>query len=177
MTGQNVLLAVLVHLLASSLPSDASAQNAAAPRVDSGLDRAVTRISSDVPRSVRLVSHRIGRVKGDRVYLRGDSLLVLSARQSRAVALEDIDSLWVQRGSAARMLGIAAAVPCAVYGGLLGAFLATDPDNLGRPGRGPAGALTVGALGGVICGSLGAAIGSSFKRWRLEYARPPEAAA
>ncbi len=176
MTGQDVLLAVLVLLIADFLPSGASAQNAVAPRWDSGLNRVVARISSDVPRSVRLVSHRIGRVKGDRAYLRGDSLLVLSARESRAVALVDIDSLWVQRGSAAHMLGIVAAVPCAVYGGLLGAFLATDPDNLGRPGRGPAGALTVGALGGVICGSLGAGIGSLIKRWRLEYARPPEAA-
>jgi hypothetical protein len=83
----------------------------------------------------------------------------------------DVDSLWVQRGTAARTVGILTAVPCAVFGALVGEFIATDPDSNGSPGRGPLGALIGAVLFGAPCGGLGAVIGSFFPRWRLEYAR------
>ncbi len=142
-----------------------------ASTADSSLQVLIARISGGFPLAVRLSSRATGRVQGNRLQLNGDSVVVVGERGPRALALTEVDSLWVKR-NASLILGIVAAVPCAVYGGLVGAFLATDPDSNGRAGRGPVGALTGGAVGGFACGLLGVGIGSLFKRWRLEYARP-----
>ena len=170
MPRQGVLLSILVLFFADAVPTPARAQIAAGRREFPSVHRVLTRIGDDSPRTVRLAGRTIGRVDGNRMRLRGDSLVLSTANGSRVVALAEVDSLWVQR-SAARPLAIIAAVPCALYGALLGEFLATDPDSNGRPGRGTAGALRGGAVGGIICGSLGAGIGSLIKRWRLEYVR------
>jgi hypothetical protein len=123
---------------------------------------------------MRLVSQRTGRLRGDALLLKGDSVVLVSDRASRTFALQEIDSLWVSHGNASRIVGIVTAVPCAIYGGLVGAFLATDPDSNGRPGRGPLGATIGGAAGGFACGLPGFGVGSLIKRWRLEYTRPSE---
>jgi hypothetical protein len=123
---------------------------------------------------MRLVSQRTGRLRGDALLLKGDSVVLVSDRASRTFALQEIDSLWVSHGNASRIVGIVTAVPCAIYGGLVGAFLATDPDSNGRPGRGPLGATIGGATGAFACGLPGFGIGSLIKRWRLEYTRPSE---
>lgn len=165
------LLVGIVVLTTANLPRFAQAQSASA--ADSSLRAVITRISAGRPRAVRLVSQRTKRLRGDSLQLNGDSVVLHSERGTRTVALQEVDSLWVSRGSASRIVGIVAAVPCAIYGGLVGAFLATDPDSNGRPGRAPMGAMIGGAAGALVCGLPGFGIGSLIKRWRLEYTRPP----
>lgn len=168
-------MALLALLLAGSLPSRGQAQSPPAPHADSNLRNSVSRISADNQRSVRLASRETGRVEGNRLSLLGDSVLLNTDSGVRAIALVNVDSLWVQHGTAAPILGIIAGVPCAVFGGLVGA-LAGGPDSSGGSGRAAAGIL-IGMLGGgFVCGSVGAGIGSLIRRWRLEYARPAEAA-
>ena len=164
----------LVHLVvvlafAGPIASSARAQSAAS-QSDSSLQRVVFRIALE-PHDVRLASHGTGRVQGYGLHVVGDSVWVDTDRGAHTIAMVDIDSLWVQHGTAALTVGIIAAVPCAVFGALVGEFIATDPDSNGRPGRGPLGALIGAVLGGAPCGGLGAVIGSFFRRWRLEYAR------
>ena len=177
--GQTVLLraATLLGLvLFASLPSRSWGQGPLTPGADSSLRNFVSRISADNHRSVRLTSRETGRVEGYRVSLLGDSVLLNTDSGVRAIALANIDSAWVQQGTAAPILGLIAGVPCAVFGGLVGAFIGGDPDSNGSNRRATIGIL-IGMLGGgFVCGSVGAGIGSLIRRWRLEYARPAEAA-
>jgi hypothetical protein len=139
---------------------------------ESDLRSVVARISWDHRGSVRLASRETGRLEGHRVDLRGDSVLLDTDAGVRAIATVNIDSVWEQRGSDARILGIVAAVPCALYGALVGAFFASDPDSGGKPSHGALGGLIGGLLAGSACGAAGAIVGSLVRRWQLEYARP-----
>ena len=67
------------------------------------------------------------------------------------------------------MLGLVAAVPCALFGGLAGAALASDPDSNGKPADAPIGAVVGAAGGAVLCGLPAAAVGSLILRSRLVY--------
>lgn len=165
------LRVVVVLAFASSIPSYARAQSDTASQSDSSLQHVIARIGQDGQKTVRMVSRGTERFEGERIRLLGDSVWVDTETGLRTIGVVDVDSLWVQHGTAARMVGIIAAVPCAVFGAMVGEFLATDPDSNGRPGRGPIGALIGAALFGAPCGGLGAIIGSFFRRWRLDYAR------
>jgi hypothetical protein len=166
-----VLPVVVVLALAGSMPSYARAQSDTAPQSDSSLQHVITRIGLDGPNTVRLVSRGTERFEGEGIRLLGDSVWVDTETGLRTIAVADVDSLWAQHGTAARTVGLIAAVPCAVFGAMVGEFIATDPDGNGRPGRGPIGALIGAVIGGAPCGLLGAVLGSFFRRWRLEYAR------
>jgi hypothetical protein len=135
----------------------------------------IARIGVGSDRMVRLSTRETGRVEGNQVSLVGDSVLFSTPNGDRAVAAANVDSIWI-KGSAAPILGLIAAVPCAVYGGLVGAFIGGDPDGNGSPGRATIGLLIGMIGGGAVCGSLGAAIGSLIPRWRLRYARMVETA-
>jgi hypothetical protein len=162
------------HSVAASAPIYGRAWSATDSPSDSSLQRVIFGIALE-PHSVRLASRGTGRVEGYGIHVVGDSVWVDTDKGARTFAMVDVDSLWVQRGTAALTVGILAAAPCAVFGALVGEFIATDPDSNGRPGRGPLGALIGAVLFGAPCGGLGAAIGSFFPRWRLEYARTAQA--
>jgi hypothetical protein len=54
---------------------------------------------------------------------------------------------------------------------MVGDFIGGDPDGNGTPGRAVAYSLIGLIVGGVVCGSVGAILGSLIPKWRLEYAR------
>ena len=164
----------LVLLLTALSPMASRAQGVSgSASADSGLGTAVARVNADQPRAVRLSSRVTGRVEGDRISLVGDSVFLHTGSEVHAMALSDVDSMWIQRGSAAPILGLIAAVPCAVFGGLVGSFIGGDPDSNGSPRR-ATGLLLIGMLGGgALCGSVGAGIGSLIRRWQLEYPHSP----
>ena len=176
MTCRRSLMVVVVLAVAGLVPSSARAQSATVSHPDSSLQRVIASIELDSPHSVRLASRGTGRVEGDGIRVFGDSVSVDTDQGARTLAMVDVDSLWVQRGTAALTVGILAAVPCAVFGALVGTFIATDPDSNGRPGRGPLGALIGIVVGGVPCGLLGAGLGSLIRPWRLEFAHTAQAA-
>jgi hypothetical protein len=151
------------------LPSFAQPQGSGA--ADSSLRAGITRTNRATARAVRVVTQRTKRLRGDSLHLNGDSVILFTRRDTRTLALQEVDSLWMSSGNASLIVGIVAAVPCAIYGALLGEFLATDPDSNGRPRRGPLGATIGGAVGGLACGLPGFGIGSLIKRWRLLYTR------
>lgn len=161
---------LIVAFLVSVLANSAAAQSMVWQQ-DSVLRNVLMRAGVE-HRGVRMTSHLSGRVEGERVSLRADSVIVVGDNGNRAVALADIDSLWVQRGTAAFAVGIVAAIPCAIFGGLVGSFIGGDPDSNGSPNRGTVMGLLGFALGGLVCGGVGAEIGSMFERWPLAYARP-----
>lgn len=164
-------LPVVLLVLATSPPSRALAQ-VTASHEDSILYRVLARIGEDNPRTVRIANHESVRVQGRGLRLLGDSVVVVSHQKEYAIAVVDVDSLWVQRGTAALVLGAIAAAPCALYLGLAFHSLATGPDGNRRGEAGPVAALVGGLIGGVACGAVGAGIGSFIRLWRLEYARP-----
>jgi hypothetical protein len=167
------VMALVVLVLSESLPTRIWAQSPPALGADSSLRNSVSRISADSQRSVRVASRETGRVEGSHVSLRGDSVLLNTDSGVRVISLVNVDSLWVQHGTAAPILGIIVGVPCAVFGGMVGS-LAGGPDSSGGSGSAAAG-IIIGMLGGgFVCGSIGAGIGSLFRRWRLEYARPTD---
>ena len=171
MVVQSGLVPLIVVLaFACSVPSFARAQGDTL-QSDSTLQGAITRIGLEGPHTVRLVSRSTELFEGERIRLLGDSVWIDTETGLRTIALVDVDSLWVQHGTAARMVGIIAAVPCAVFGAMVGGFIATDPDSNGSPGGGAIGALIGAVIGGAPCGGLGAILGSFFRRWQLEYAR------
>ena len=132
----------------------------------------VTAIAAESPRPVRLSTRRTGRIDGDRVSLDRDSVVLTFDSVSRAFATSDIDSLWTHGGSAARTVGIIAAIPCAIYGAIVGGFIGGDADSNGSPRKQAVFTILGFGAGGLVCGSIGAIVGSSFQRWHLEYARP-----
>ena len=176
MSCAQILMALLGLVLSESLPTRSWAQSPPAPLADSSLRNSVSRISADSQRSVRVASREAGRAEGSHVSLLGDSVLLNTDSGVRAIALVNVDSIWVQHGTAAPILGIIAGVPCAVFGGLVGS-LAGGPDSSGGSGSAAVG-IIIGMLGGgFVCGSIGAGIGSFIRRWRLEYARPTDTGA
>jgi hypothetical protein len=145
-------------------------QFAPAPSTDSDLQRLLTGIGEHPQRIVRLTTRSSGRIEGNDVDLRGDSVLVATEQGPRAFQVAEVDSLWVQ-GTAAVLVGMVAALPCAIFGGMVGDFIGGDPDGNGTPGRALAYSFIGLAVGGVVCGSAGAILGSLIPRWRLEYVR------
>jgi hypothetical protein len=166
------LLGLIVLLLGATLPNPARAQDPPPAYADTNLRNSVSRAGADRNRTVRLTSRSTGRVEGNRVSLLGDSVSVSDYSEVHMIALVDVDSMWVQRGSAAPIVGLILGVPCALYGGLVGSFIGSDPDSNGSPRRATVLLIVGMAAGGFVCGSAGAFIGSWFRRWRLEYARP-----
>jgi hypothetical protein len=169
--GATALMTLLVLVLGTSLPNRARAQDTPGPYADTGLRNSVTRIGRDSNRMVRLAARGTGRLQGDHVALRGDSVFVSTYSDVFTVAAVDVDSMWVQHGTAAPIVGLILGVPCALYGGLVGAFIGGDPDSQGSQRRATLGLLIGMAGGGAVCGSVGALMGSFIRRWRLEYAR------
>ena len=123
-----------------------------------------------------MTNRETGRLQGNMVSLLGDSISVSTESGPHAVAVGSVDSVWIYRGTAAPILGLIAALPCALYGGAVGAFLGSDPD--GQPSSAKAVLYPIiGILaGGALCGTVGAGIGSLIERWRLEFARPSPSA-
>jgi hypothetical protein len=170
------LAALLFFALVESLPSSGRAQSPPAPPGDSSLRSSLARIGADNPRVVRLTSRESGRLEGLRVSVLGDSVLRNTDSGLRTIALSNVDSVWLQHGTAAPILAFIAGVPCAVFGGLVGAFIGNDPDGNGSSGRATVLLLAGMVGGGFVRGSVGAGIGSLIRRWRLEYVRPAEPA-
>jgi hypothetical protein len=170
-------LVIFVLLIGTALPNRVRAQTPPPEYADTNLRNSVSRAGADRNRTVRLTSRATGRVQGNRVSLLGDSVSVSDYSEVHMIAVADVDSMWVQHGSAAPRVGLILGVPCALFGGLVGSFIGSDPDSNGSPRRATVLLILGMAGGGVVCGSAGAFIGSWFRRWRLEYARPMEAAA
>jgi len=163
----------LIVLVFSELPASRTwAQSAVASREDSIVRNAISRISADNKRSIRIASRETGRIETHDVVLLGDSVLLNTDSGVRAIALVNVDSVWVPRGSAALLVGLIAGLPCALFGGLVGNFIGGDPDSQGSPGRATVLTLLGFLGGGLVCGSVGAGIGSLIRYWHLEYARP-----
>lgn len=165
--------ALLLLALAGCLPSRTPVSAPSAAHADSGLSNLVARISADSPRLVRLSSRETGRLEGDRVSLMGDSVVLNTGAGMRAIAIVKVDSVWIQT-TAARIVGIIAAVPCALFGAWVGGFIGGDPDGNPSPQREILFPI-IGMLGGgAVCGAVGAGVGSLIPLWRLEYPRPSE---
>lgn len=140
-------------------------------------DTALAILLGDAPERSRLRIHvRNGlRVDDPKPRLANDSVLIQVGRSPQMLAFSEIDSVWVQRGTRAGLLGAIAAVPCAIFGALAVHALATDPDGSGGPGDGPKGAAVGAVMGTLACGLPGLALGSLIKRWRLLYPAPATA--
>lgn len=138
---------------------------------DARVKRRLGRIEVSSDRLVRIASKPTGRIQADAFYQRGDSVFLVNERGTHGIPITDVDSVWAQQGTAALVVGLTAAIPCAVLGMIAGEFIASDPDG-NRSTPGPVGALIGGLVGGIPCGLLGAGAGSFIRRWRLEYARP-----
>jgi hypothetical protein len=94
------LMALLVLVLGASLPSRGRAQSAPAPHADTSLRNSVARISADIRQTVRFTSRETGRLEGNQVSLLGDSVFLSTDSGVRAIAVVNVDSMWVQRGTA-----------------------------------------------------------------------------
>lgn len=165
------LLATLFFVIAGSVPTYALAQSGVLHQADTSLFGAIAR-SGAASKGVRVASPLTGRVEGDGIVLRDENILLTSERGVRSIPAVDVDSVWVRRGTAALLVAIITAAPCAAYGGFIGGALATDNGN-SSASHVLSGVLHGGALFGIACGSVGAAIGSLINRWQLEYPRPP----
>lgn len=151
------------------MPNGTHAQSATLSHADSVLQSVLVRIEADGFYSVRVASRVIGRIQGTEFLLRVDTAFVIDRGTGRAVALADIDSVWVRR-DAALGLGIIGGVMGAILGGTLGGLIATDPDSGDMSPVAPI--LIGGTLGGAIFGAGAWLLGSFIRTWRLEYARP-----
>jgi hypothetical protein len=159
-------------VLAGSIANSGRAQIPIKPNSDSSIYSVLARISEESMRSVRITTSATGRLDGRKLQLRGDSALLVGERETRAIGVAQIDSVWTQRSSLAAVVGLIAAVPCAVLGAAAGAFFGGDRDSGGSPARQKSGAVVGAVAGGLFCGAVGAGIGSTIRPWRLEYARP-----
>jgi hypothetical protein len=164
--------AVLVLFLVGSLSSRAKAQSEATGPTDSTLRSTFARIAADDRQTIRVTSSETGRLEGNSVSLLNDSVFVSTKSGLRAIAVANVDSVWIYRGTAAPILGLVAAVPCALYGAAVGGFIAGDPDG-GRHSAAQGILFPIIGLvaGGAVCGLVGAGVGSLIERWRLEYVR------
>lgn len=134
------------------------------------LQRLLARIEVNSERRIRISSTATGRIQASAFHQRGDSVFLVNDRRTYGIAIADVDSLWAQKGTAALLLGSLTALPCAVFGMVVGQFIATDPDG-NRSVPGGVGALVGGVVGAVPCGLLGAGVGSFVRRWQLKFAR------
>ena len=166
-------LLVALGVLLGLVPNSAHAQSASPSQGDSVLHSALVRIEADMQADgfhpVRVASRVAGRFEGHELHLRGDTVIVIGGSSERAIALADIDSVWVRR-DAARSLGFFGAAVCALAGIGLGTMIANDPDSGG--GSAVPAIVFGGTLFGAICGAGGWLLGSVIRTWRLEYARP-----
>jgi hypothetical protein len=169
-TRTNASRALLILLVFGS--TAAKAQISDRQRADSLLRRALADIASQDPRTVRVATGATGRLEGNQVSLLGDSVLMSTESGTRSIAITDVDSVWTHRGTAALLVGIITGFPCAVLGATIGGFIGGDPDSKGTPRREAIFTIVGLAGGALVCGGVGALVGSSFDRWRLEYARP-----
>jgi len=164
---------LVVVALAGLVTTGALAQSATPSHPDSVLRSTLVRIESDLQADgyhpVRVASRAGGRFQGRELLLRGDTIVVIDRSSERAIAIADIDSVWVRR-DAGRDLGLIFGGACAFIGGVFGGVIATGPDS----GSGsPLPAIATGAtFGGAICGAAGWLLGSVIQTWRLYY--PPE---
>lgn len=136
---KQIVVALMGLVLLQLAPFRSGAQPQPAPSVDSVLRNTVSRIAAENRHSVRVASRETGRVEGDRVSLPGGSVYLADESGVRAIALVDVDSVWIQKGTAAAIFGLILGVPGAVFGGLVGSFIGGDPDSNGSPGRAAAG--------------------------------------
>jgi len=164
-------IAVLALFFAASLSSRTEAQSLFTAQPDSTLRSTITRIAADNRQRIRVTSRATGRLEGNRVFLLDDSMFVSTESGPRALAVANVDSVWIYRGTAAPILGLIAALPCAVFGGAVGGFVGGDPDSQGSSGKAALFSIIGILVGGVVCGSVGAGVGSLIERWRLEYVR------
>jgi len=139
------------------------------------LQRLLAGIGVTDGRQVRIATSGKGRIQASALTQRGDSVFLENDAGTHGLGIADVDSVWAQRGTAALLVGAIAATPCAIWGMIVGNFIATDPDGT-RPVPGPVGALIGGVVGALPCGLVGGAVGSAIRRWRLEYPRSPEPA-
>ena len=160
---------MVILVLAAMAPDCSPAQNPSGVFPDSSLSHLISRLGSDTQRSMRLSTHQAGRLEADSLFLLGDSVILYTVMGERAIAVTNVDSVWVQRGTAAPIIGIIAAVPCAVFGAMVGGFLGGDPDSNGSETKSVLYSIIGFAGGAIACGSLGAGVGSFFRRWQLEY--------
>ena len=134
-------MALLVLVLGASLPNRASAQDLPATYPDTSLRHAVTRIGADTNQTVRFATRTAGRLQGNNVSLRGDSVSLSTFSEILTIAVVDVDSMWVQRGTAAPIVSLIFGGPCASralgespWSGVrrLRAAASRDPRSLGR---------------------------------------------
>jgi hypothetical protein len=161
---------LVVVALAGLVTNGAHAQSATPSDPDSVLRSVLVRIEADMQADgyhpVRVGSRAGGRFQGHVLLLRGDTVVVVDRSSERAIALAEIDSVWVRR-DAGRDLGLVFGGACAFSGGVLGGVIATGPDS---GGGSPLGAIAIGAaFGGAICGAAGWLLGSVIQTWRLHY--------
>lgn len=166
-----ICLVLWALVVGAAAPRQCLAQSSTLP-LDDSLRSIISTIATDKPRPVRLSTAVTGRIEGDRVYLDRNSVVLTFDSVSRAFMARDIDSVWTYRGTAALTVGMITAFPCAIYGALVGGLIGGDADSNGSPRKQAVLTLVGFGAGALVCGSIGAAIGSSFHRWRLEYARP-----
>ena len=166
--GTQNRIAVLTVFLVGSLPSRALAQSA---QPDSTLRSTISHIAADTAQKIRVTSLATGRLEGNRVSLVDDSIFVTTESGTRAIAASNVDSVWLYRGTAAPILGVIAALPCALFGAAVGGFVGGDPDSQGSSGKAALFSIIGLLAGGAVCGSVGAGVGSLIERWRLEYVR------
>lgn len=123
---------------------------------------------------IRLVSHGV-RVIASNPKVVGDSLVAIIGAKTWTLALADIDTVWVKKGSRAALGAAITGVPAAIWGAGLGYVLATDPDSNRKPGGGLQAALVGGTIFGLIGAIPGALLGSVITRWARIYVRgaPP----
>ena len=118
---------------------------------------------------VRVHTHEGARFYGRVLDQRADSLVLSAPRAPgrRAVAWATVDTVWVQRGTAAVPVGIAGAATF----GLSAAWLVhgLSGGDYGPPCRDTC-LVYAGAMGAGIGFLVGAAFGSLFPRWRAPVA-------
>ena len=166
-----MLLALLVLTLATATPRGGGAQNLPTGDADSTLRNRIMHLADSNAHSVRLATRETRRIEGSAISVSGDSVMLETSSGLRAIPMRDVDSVWVQNGTAAPIVGLIAAVPCALFGAMVGSFIGNDPDG-SRSSRHPIILTLVGLIGGgAVCGAVGAGAGSLITRWRLEFAR------
>lgn len=125
-------------------------------------------------RVLRVAVRGTGHLSGRLTALGRDSLslALLQSGAARTVALASVDSVWWRRSHILTGAAITA-TPCALYGGLVGAFIAGDPDSNGSPDQAPFGAVIGALAGGAVCAVPGAILGWLVPRWTLVAHRAP----
>jgi hypothetical protein len=161
-------ITVMALVLVASLASRGETQS---PQPDSTLRNTIAHLGADNRQRIRVTTRSTGRLEGNRVSILDDSMFVTTESGTRGIAVADVDSVWLYRGTAAPVLGLIAALPCAVFGAAVGGFVGGDADSQGSSGKAALFSIIGLLAGGAVCGSVGAGVGSLIERWRLEYVR------